>query len=101
MRPVVIVPDGVGVRNFVLGKFLRCLPAQTEAHVFHSIPEEMLPRVAGAINGRAQWHKLKRFHPDKITDLLQGSLARCEASEMSGTDGRSSARGSHGSVCQP
>src|SRR5688572_12456914 len=75
MRPVAIIPDGVGVRNFVLGKFLRSLPSRTEAYVFHSIPDEILPGLAAPINGRAQWLKLERFYPDKATDLLQGSLA--------------------------
>jgi hypothetical protein len=70
-----IIPDGVGVRNFVLGRLLRSLPSGSEAHVFHGVPEDMLPRLMSGINGQAKWHRLERFHPFGFTDLLQGSLA--------------------------
>ena len=70
-----MIPDGVGVRNFVLGKFLRSLPTGSQAHVFHGIPDEMLPRLTSGINGQATWHRLERFRPYGITDLLQGTLA--------------------------
>jgi hypothetical protein len=75
MRVAAIIPDGVGVRNFVLGGFLRSLPAGVEAHVFHGVPDEMLPRLTVGINGQARWHQLERFRPFGFTDLLQGSLA--------------------------
>jgi hypothetical protein len=75
MRVAAIIPDGVGVRNFVLGGFLRSLPAGAEAHVFHAVPDEMLPRLTAGINGQAKWHQLERFRPFGFTDLLQGSLA--------------------------
>lgn len=74
-KMAVIIPDGVGVRNFVLGKFLRSLPPSAEAHVFHGMPDEVLPRLTAGINGQATWHKLDRFRPDRVTDVLQGSLA--------------------------
>ena len=74
MRVAAIIPDGVGVRNFILGKFLRSLPAGTEAHVFHGVPDEILCRVAQGINGQARWHTIERFRPFGFVDLLQGSL---------------------------
>jgi hypothetical protein len=75
MRLAAMIPDGVGVRNFVLGKFLRSLPTGTEAHVFHGVPDDVLPRLTAGINGQAKWHRLERFRPVGLTDLLQGSLA--------------------------
>jgi hypothetical protein len=75
MRLAFLVPDGTGIRNFVLGRFLRCLPAGSEAHVFHGIPEHVRPRVTAGINGNTHWRPLERFRPFGFTDLLQGSLA--------------------------
>jgi len=75
MRLAVIIPDGVGIRNFVLGKFLRTLPAHVEAHVFHSVAHEILPRLKVGINGQVNWSTMLRFRPGRFTDVLQGSLA--------------------------
>jgi hypothetical protein len=72
---ILIVPDGVGIRNFVLGRLLRQLPSRMRTHVFHDVPDEILPRLQAGTNGEVGWHTLLRFHPGRLTELLQGSLA--------------------------
>lgn len=72
---LLIVPDGVGIRNFVLGRLLKQLPDGVQAHVFHDVPDELLPRLRAGINGNVGWHRLLRFRPSRLTDVLRGSLA--------------------------
>jgi hypothetical protein len=75
MNLALIIPDGVGVRNFVLGKLLRILPEGTSAHVFHGVPDDLLAPIRSGINGNTDWHRMVRFRPGRLTDILQGSLS--------------------------
>ncbi|MBL8214271.1 MAG: hypothetical protein JNK87_26360 [Bryobacterales bacterium] len=69
-----LVPDGVGVRNFLIGPFLRQLPRHWEAHAFHSIPEAFLPIFQEGLNGSVHWQNLQDYRPDRLTLGLQYSL---------------------------
>lgn len=74
MKAVLLIPDGVGVRNFVLGSFLDKLPPTAEAEIFHIIPEQLLPQVAPRTDGRVRWHALKPYRPNRAVLALQYSL---------------------------
>jgi len=41
-RAVLLIPDGVGVRNFILSNFLHELDALADVHVLHAIPDDLL-----------------------------------------------------------
>ena len=75
MKIAVLIPDGVGVRNFVLGRLLRLLPQATEADVFHIVPDELLPRASVGLNGQVHWHPLKPYRPNRFVLTLQYSLS--------------------------
>jgi hypothetical protein len=74
MKIAVLVPDGMGVRNFVLGKFLRQLPEGTKADVFHTIPEKVLSRVQGEVNSQVEWHEMPAYRPNPLLLTVQYSL---------------------------
>lgn len=74
MSLAVLVPDGVGVRNFVLGKFLRTVPASTGATVIHSVPEPVLPKVAGGLGQNIAWKGLLPYRPNPLILTIQYSL---------------------------
>ncbi len=51
MTPIILLPDGVGIRNFVLGPFLSLLAKHSGGLVLHPIPDDTLQEYAGAWNG--------------------------------------------------
>ena len=57
MRTVALIPDGVGVRNLVLGPFLGKASEAGESLVLHAIPETHLDDYR-AVSPEAHWHAL-------------------------------------------
>ena len=72
---VLLVPDGVGVRNFVIGPFLQQACARGPVHVLHAIPDTLLPHYGAALNGSVQWHGLLPFGERPLSFLLRNSLS--------------------------
>jgi hypothetical protein len=74
MRIALLVPDGVGVRNFILGKLLRTLPQGDDAFVFHGVPADILSTISVGINGQAHFQPLLPYAPSRQDDFLRGVL---------------------------
>lgn len=74
MRTALLIPDGVGVRNFVIGRFLRELTEAGPAHAFHIVPERLLPMFQDGLDGRVEWHPLIRYRPSRPILAMQYSL---------------------------
>jgi hypothetical protein len=71
---VIVVPDGVGVRNFVLGSFLKEAAEAQEIHVLHAIPDELLDRVNVAPSRRVHWHALAPYPDTGAGFFLRNAL---------------------------
>jgi hypothetical protein len=78
-RVVLLVPDGVGVRNFVLGPFLAAYFERTgpgsEIHVLHTVPPEVLATYRCEPRDRIHWHALDPFRDRPLAMLQRNSLA--------------------------
>ncbi len=75
LKPLVVVPDGVGVRNFVLGRFLQQLSEQSEATVVHGIPEQLLPQYRAAFDKDVRWERLDPYAETPLTSTLRYALS--------------------------
>ncbi|MGA2658570.1 MAG: hypothetical protein ABSH34_13790 [Verrucomicrobiota bacterium] len=75
MKPVVLLPDGVGIRNFALGPFLSLLGREAPGLILHPIPEANLAQYAGAGNGHWQWQELRPYRESALAATLRYSLA--------------------------
>jgi hypothetical protein len=75
MHLLTLVPDGVGVRNFVLGRFLEEAAASADVSVFHLIPDALLPRYAERAPKHVQWHALAPYRDAPLAFTLRYSLA--------------------------
>jgi hypothetical protein len=75
MRALILVPDGVGVRNFVLGRFLRVLTRSAEATVLHAIPEALVPTYAARFDSAVDWEPLIPYRETPLTATLRYSLS--------------------------
>lgn len=74
MRTALLIPDGVGIRNFIIGGFLAELTKAGPAETFHVVPEHLLPLYGNGHNGRVQWHTLADYRQSRLILALQYSL---------------------------
>lgn len=75
MNLSLLLPDGVGVRNFLLGSFLRQVDesgAQTQ--ILHVIPEQLLNTYKPTVPDSVQWHPLIPYRETPISATLRYSL---------------------------
>lgn len=74
MNAVLLLPDGVGVRNFLLGPFLEQLSKKAQAHVIHVIPENVLHPYRLRSKGCVNWYPLVTYRESPLTSTLRYSL---------------------------
>lgn len=74
MKCVVLLPDGVGVRNFLLGGFAERQAAEGEVHVLHQIPPAVLPRYQTELNGTVRWHEFSSYQETPVSFVLRYAL---------------------------
>jgi len=76
MKLALLIPDGVGLRNFVLGPFLREAAGRGPVDVLHGIPEELLGRFNGALlHGPVHWRRLESDPDSRVREFLRNALA--------------------------
>jgi hypothetical protein len=76
MNTMLVVPDGVGVRNFVLGSFLPRLTQQSRVDVLHAIPSNLVGIYRDATSSdRVSWHSLAPYRERPVPAMLRYSLA--------------------------
>jgi hypothetical protein len=74
MNTALIVPDGKGVRNFVLGRPLRQISEAGHCLVLHVIPDDLLQRYQLNLNGRVSWMPLGTYRERMVPFMLRHSL---------------------------
>lgn len=75
-RVAVFVPDGVGVRNFVIGRFLNVLAERAKVTVFHVIPENAVSTYASSVKGDVEWRPMLDYQQPHWPLLLQDALEK-------------------------
>src|SRR4051794_30615365 len=75
MNPVILLPDGVGIRNFVLGPFLSNLAQESSGLILHPIPETNLAEYREKWNGHYQWTPTTPYRETALAATLRYSLA--------------------------
>ena len=74
MTLLLVVPDGVGVRNFVLGSFLHEASERGPVVALHVVPDELLPTYAAGAPG-VDWELLPRAAGGRMVETLGNALA--------------------------
>src|SRR6266542_3294918 len=75
MNPVILLPDGVGIRNFVLGPFLATLAQQSHGLLLHPIPTPNLAEYRHRCSGQFNWQQILPYQESSLTMTLRYSLA--------------------------
>jgi hypothetical protein len=74
MTLLLVVPDGVGVRNFVLGSFLHEAGERGRVVALHVVPDELLPTYSEAAPD-VEWQWLPRAASGRAAETLANALA--------------------------
>jgi len=61
MKYLLLIPDGVGTRNFLCTHFIDLLLKSGDVLVWHALPEENLGDLRQQWNGSIKWQPLPRF----------------------------------------
>jgi hypothetical protein len=69
-----LVPDGVGFRNFVFGNFLQKAKRLGRIHLFHLVEDDRLPPEALEGNEAVRWHRLLPFKERPLPFFLRHTL---------------------------
>jgi len=76
MHLALLVPDGAGVRNFLIGPFLKKAIANGPVTAIHQIPEDVLPIYRHAHTGRpVVWRPLAEPFDTRMALVLRNALA--------------------------
>lgn len=75
MKMVGFFPDGVGIRNFILGSFLDRAVEAGEVQVFHQIPAELLSSYQGDNHRAASWHRCIPHRDAVVERFLRKSVS--------------------------
>lgn len=73
MKLALLIPDGAGIRNFLVGPFLRHAAAKGSVTVFHQIPEELVPLYAAA-GVSVGWQPLLPLPDSRLPLVLRNAL---------------------------
>lgn len=75
IKAVLLLPDGVGIRNFVLGGFLGNFGEQERVHVLHVASNDLMASYASKFNGNVLWDNLVPYRETPLSSTLRYSLA--------------------------
>ncbi|GAA4451878.1 hypothetical protein GCM10023156_20330 [Novipirellula rosea] len=75
MKTAAFFPDGVGIRNFVLGSFLDRAADLGEVYAFHDIPEQHLDEYKKTENDRVHWKQCIPYRDEPLVRFLRRSLS--------------------------
>jgi hypothetical protein len=75
MRTAVFIPDGVGVRNFLLGTFIHDAASRGTVTAFHRIPDTQLPSYQQKFDDRVSWQRCLKYADGASTFFLRRSIS--------------------------
>jgi hypothetical protein len=74
-RILLLLPDGVGVRNFLLGPFAREAGSKGDLTALHAIPPEVVDEYRRDLDSNVQWIPLSPFHETPAGAVLRYALS--------------------------
>lgn len=69
------IPDGVALRNFVLGRFLDELTCRADVDLYHNLPREVADQYAPNTRDGVTWQPILDYSQSRAVSVLQSCLA--------------------------
>ncbi|MCA1605314.1 MAG: hypothetical protein LC775_07560, partial [Acidobacteria bacterium] len=74
MNLLLLVPDGVGVRNFILGDFLRHASDKGQVYAFYVFPENLVATHSNGLGSNVRWQPLAAYRDQPLSFTLRNAL---------------------------
>lgn len=71
MKTVLVIPDGVAIRNFLCSTFCERLAAHGEVTVWHALPEPSVAPHRERLGARVRWRRLPAYREPLIERVLR------------------------------
>jgi hypothetical protein len=75
VKAALVLPDGVGIRNFLLGSFLSQARGRLSLEVFTSIPEARRSLYEASDEPRLSWHAYEDYHDTPSLFMLRNAIS--------------------------
>lgn len=88
MKFLLLFPDGIGLRNFVLTRFLSLLLEKGNVIVWHALPEQIIQPFVKSYKPGACWYPLPHHHEGQLPFIFRRAklLAQLYGQNEPGTD---------------
>ena len=88
LKFLLLFPDGIGLRNFVLTHFLSLLGEKGDVIVWHALPEQAIQMHVADFEGKVRWQALPHHHEGQLPFLFRRAklLAQLYRQDEPGTD---------------
>lgn len=75
MRTMLVIPDGVGLRNFAHTEFLPRVTEKGPVSLLHVVPDGLVGRIMPTYQDRVEWHTLCNVRESPLEYALRYTLA--------------------------
>jgi hypothetical protein len=88
MKTILILPDGIGLRNFIMTQFLSILSKNGEVIIWHDLPHEIMQNHLNDLMSEARWIALPHHHEGQFPYFFRRSrfFAQLYKQKEPGTD---------------
>lgn len=77
MKTIIILPDGVGIRNFLCTRFIDLLLADGEVVIWHALADNLVALHRERWGDRVRWERLPRYREGVLERVVRP--AKCQA----------------------
>jgi len=78
MKIVLVLPDGVGIRNFLCTRFIDQLLADGEVVIWHGLADNLVALHRGRWGDRVRWERLPHYHEGVLERLVRPAKAQAQ-----------------------
>ena len=75
LNVAMLLPDGRGVRNFILGPFVQEMQGKGNVQALHVIPEDYLEPYRSVTDDSVSWYPLRTYRDTPMSYLLRNCLS--------------------------
>jgi len=73
MKTILVIPDGVGIRNFLCARFIELLREHGDVVVWHDLPTNVIAPYCDRFGENVHWERLPRYQEGILERLLRTS----------------------------
>jgi len=84
MRTLVLIPDGVGIRNFLCTEFISFLLEAGEVDIWHGLPEEAIRPFSQRFGHGVRWERFPLYRESPLSRVLRQAKSQAQLNRQNG-----------------